>query len=230
MGNFLVAGARTGIGASVKNLLQESGHAVYTAGRQETGGSAGHLVFDAAQPGPVVLPDGWPDAFDGLVYAPGTINLRPFQRLAPADFEQDFRVNVLGFVTLMQAMLPRLKKSESASVVVFSTVATHVGMSFHTSVSASKSALEGLALSLAAELAPSGIRVNVVAPSLTDTPLAASLLNSPEKAEASARRHPLQRIGQPGDPAAMAAFLCSPAASWISGQVFRVDGGLSTLR
>jgi 3-oxoacyl-[acyl-carrier protein] reductase len=230
VGNFLVAGARTGIGASVKQMLQEAGHTVYTAGRQEAPGSAGHLVFDAALTGPVVLPDFWPDSFDGLVYAPGTINLKPFQRLTPADFEQDFRVNVLGFVSLMQAMLPRLKKPGSASVVVFSTVATQVGMSFHASVSAAKSALEGLALSLAAELAPSGIRVNAVAPSLTDTPLAASLLNSPEKAEASARRHPLQRIGQPGDPAGMAAFLCSPAASWISGQVFRVDGGLSSLR
>lgn len=229
MGNYLIVGARTGIGAFVRQYLEEKGEAVYTAGRQETG-SRGHAAFDAATDTVFAVPDSWPGEFQGLIYAPGTINLKPFSRLTSADFELDFRVNVLGFATIMQAMLPRLKKSGGAGVVVFSTVATQMGMSFHASVAASKSALEGLALSLAAELAPSGIRVNVVAPSLTDTPLAAALLSSPEKAEASAKRHPLQRIGQASDPGAVAAFLCGPESSWITGQIIRVDGGLSSLR
>jgi 3-oxoacyl-[acyl-carrier protein] reductase len=229
MGNYLIVGARTGIGAFVHQRLEAKGHTVFTAGRQAIEGPS-HTVFDAAKDSTFGIPESWPAEFHGLVYAPGTINLKPFSRLTAADFENDFRVNVLGFATVMQAMLPRLKKSGGAGVVVFSTVATQMGMSFHASVATSKSALEGLAISLAAELAPSGIRVNVVAPSLTNTPLAGPLLSSPEKEDASAKRHPLQRIGQPSDPGEVAAFLCGPESSWITGQIIRVDGGLSSLR
>jgi NAD(P)-dependent dehydrogenase (short-subunit alcohol dehydrogenase family) len=188
------------------------------------------LTWDAAGAESFTIPSDWPDVFDGLVYLPGTILLKPFHRLSATDFQQDFQVNVLGFVQCMQAMLPRLKKADGSSVVVFSTVAAKIGLGFHASISSAKGALEGLALSLASELAPSKIRVNVVAPSLTDTPLAAALLNTPEKAEASAKRHPLQRIGSVDDMASAARFFLSDGASWITGQCLAVDGGMSKLK
>lgn len=192
--------------------------------------SSGHLIWDAAVTGPFAIPADWPEIFDGLVYLPGTILLKPFQRLSATDFQQDFQVNVLGFVQCMQAMLPRLKKADGSSVVLFSTVAAKVGLGFHASISSAKGALEGLALSLASELAPSKIRVNVVAPSLTDTPLASALLNTPEKLEASAKRHPLQRVGTVDDMASAARFFLSEGASWITGQCLSVDGGMSKLK
>ena len=126
-------------------------------------------------------------------------------------------------------VLPRLKKSENASIVLFSTVAVQTGLPFHTQVSASKGAIEGLARSLAAEYAPA-IRVNCIAPSLTDTPLAASLLNTDQKKEVNALRHPLKRIGTTADIANMAAFLLSEKAGWITGQILHVDGGMSSLK
>jgi NAD(P)-dependent dehydrogenase (short-subunit alcohol dehydrogenase family) len=170
-----------------------------------------------------------PDILDGLVYCPGSITLKPFGRIRPEEFVQDFNLQVVGAVKVIQAVLPRLKSSESASIVLFSTVAVKSGFNFHTMVSASKGAIEGLSVSLAAELAPK-IRVNCVAPSLTDTPLAESLLNNEAKREANAQRHPLKRIGNVNDIAEMAGFLISERSGWITGQVFHVDGGISTLK
>jgi NAD(P)-dependent dehydrogenase (short-subunit alcohol dehydrogenase family) len=138
-------------------------------------------------------------------------------------------LQVVGAVKAIQGILPNLKQAENASVVLFSTVAVQSGFNFHTQVSASKGAIEGLTRALAAELAP-GIRVNCIAPSLTDTPLAGKLLNSDEKKEANAQRHPLKRIGTPSDIASMAAFLLSGASSWMTGQVLHVDGGMSSIR
>jgi NAD(P)-dependent dehydrogenase (short-subunit alcohol dehydrogenase family) len=183
---------------------------------------------------PGFLDDNWtaeglPEKLDGLVYCPGTINLKPIRGLKPADFRNDFEVNVVGAVKVIQAAYKALKASGSASIVLFSTVAVAQGMPFHASVAASKGAVEGLARSLAAELAPS-VRVNVVAPSLTNTPLASRILSSDEKIEASAKKHPLQKIGQASDIAAAAEFLLGDQSGWISGQVLGVDGGLSTLR
>lgn len=172
----------------------------------------------------------FPEVIDGLVYVPGTINLKPFNRLTPDDFKYDFEINVLGAVKCIQKLLPNLKKSGNSSIVLYSSVAAKLGMPFHASVSASKNAVEGLTKSLAAEYAAQKIRVNAIAPSLTDTSLASQLLSTPEKREASSKRHPLQRIGSAEEIAEMTAFLLSDQASWITGQVFGVDGGMSNIR
>lgn len=171
----------------------------------------------------------FPDSLDGLVYCPGTISLKPFNRFSAQDFQSDYQLQVLGAIQTIQAALPALKKSTQASVVLFSTVAVQQGLPFHSLVSASKGAIEGLTRALAAEFAPK-IRVNAIAPSLTNTPLAENLLNSDAKREANAARHPLKRVGEPTDLANMAAFLLSDEASWMSGQVVHVDGGISSLR
>jgi NAD(P)-dependent dehydrogenase (short-subunit alcohol dehydrogenase family) len=169
-----------------------------------------------------------PESLSGIIYCPGSINLRPFERIKPIDFVNDYNLQVVGAVKTIQAVVPKLKNSENAAILLFSTLAVQKGFPFHSQVSSSKGAIEGLTRALAAEYAPK-IRVNCIAPSLTDTPLAATLLNSDQKKEANALRHPLKRIGSANDMADMAEFLLSEKASWISGQILHVDGGLSSL-
>ena len=171
-----------------------------------------------------------PEALDGLVYAVGTINLRSFQRLTGVDFLNDFRVNAVGAALAVQASLAALKRSSGvASVVLFSSVAAVQGFSLHASMGMAKGAVSGLTLSLAAELAPK-VRVNAIAPSLTRTPLAQSLLSSEQMATAIAGLHALQRLGTAEDVASLTAFLLSEEADWMTGQIISVDGGRSTLR
>jgi NAD(P)-dependent dehydrogenase (short-subunit alcohol dehydrogenase family) len=170
-----------------------------------------------------------PDSIDSFVYCPGAVNLKPFARINPDEFVSDYQLQVIGAVKTIQAALPRLKNSAAASIIMFSTVAVQIGFNFHSLVSSSKGAVEGLTRALAAELAPK-IRVNCIAPSITDTPLAASLLNSDQKKELNAQRHPLKKIGQPEDIANLAAFLVSEKSRWMTGQVFHVDGGISSVR
>lgn len=232
--NILVIGASSGIGLATTQLLHQLGYQLFTASRHLSPALAElqttHLSLDVTQALAPTAFDALPDVLHGVVYCPGSIKLRPFERIPLIDFRADFELNVLGAVQVLQLVMKRLKKAQGASVVLFSTVAATTGMGFHSSIATAKAAVEGLTRSLAAEFAASQIRVNCVAPSLTDTPLAAALLNTPEKAEASARRHPLQRIGQPRDMAYMTSFLLSDHSSFITGQVLPVDGGLGRLK
>jgi len=228
---YIVAGATSGIGLQVTEKLAGRGVTVHTLSRQGEQSDARanviHTRCDLMAEAPTFPQLDVP--LDGLVYLPGTINLKPFHLLRRKDFVQDLEVNYLGAVKTLQHYLPQLRKADSASVVLMSTVAVQTGLAFHASVAGAKGAVEGLTRALAAELAPS-IRVNAVAPSLTDTPLAKSLLNQPAKREAAAKRHPLQRVGEPGDIASAVCFLLTEDADWITGQVLAVDGGLSVIR
>lgn len=229
MANILIIGGSSGIGRSLAKQLQSAGDSVYASFNNHLCESEPGLVYfhhDVVNDPDLTF---LPEIIDGFVYCPGAINLRPFNRLAPSDFLTDFNLQVVGAVKWIQALLPRLKKSEHPSIVLFSTVAVGTGLTFHSLVSTSKGAIEGLTRALAAELAPS-IRINCIAPSLTDTPLAHGLLNTQEKRDANAQRHPLKRIGTPHDLANAAKFLLSEQASWITGQVMHVDGGMSTLK
>lgn len=228
---IFIAGGNSGIGRATVDRLQTAGAHLVCAGRnlQDLVGIPNLTVlpFDATSP---ELP-GWdlPDVIDGFVYCPGTINLKPFPGLDDDDFRQDFEVNVLGAVRLIRKLLPALKRSRSASIVLFSTVAVQVGLSYHASVSVSKGAVEGLTRALAAEFAPS-VRVNCIAPGLTDTPLAANLLNSDKKRELARQRSPLGQVGDPSDLAALVEFLLGDHSRFITGQVLAADGGLSAVR
>ena len=231
MKNYLIIGASSGIGRQLALTLAASGHRVFgTYAKNPVDNHQQGLsyhYFDVLDPESTL--DFLPDQLHGLAYCPGSIRLKPFHRIKSEEFAQDYELQVLGAIRSIQAALPSLKKAEKASIVLFSTVAVQSGFNFHSIVSASKGALEGLGRALAAELAP-GIRVNLVAPSLTDTPLAGGLLSSDAKREANAKRHPLQRTGEASDIANMAAFLLTDQSAWVTGQVFRVDGGLSSVK
>ncbi len=231
--NILIVGASSGIGLATAQLLSGLGATLFTASRHLSPElealNTNYLPYDATQPIGATF-DALPDTLHGVVYCPGSIKLRPFERIPVEDFQGDFDINVLGAVRVLQATMKRLKKAGGASVVLFSTVAADTGMSFHTSIATAKAAVEGLTRALAAEYAASNVRVNCIAPSLTNTPLAAALLNSPEKIEAGGKRHPLQRIGQPEDLAYTASFLLSDHSSFVTGQTMAVDGGMGKLK
>ena len=225
--NILLIGGSSGIGLSLVNQISQD-HNVYAACRSSNSlpENVNYINYD-------VLNDEldsslFPETIDSFIYLPGSINLRPFKSLSIESFKEDLEINFIGLIKSLKSVLKNLSASNSASIVLFSTVAVQRGMPFHSSVSSSKGAIEGLAKSLAAELSPK-IRVNVIAPSLVNTPLANRFLNNDIKIEKSANRHPLKRIGSASDIANLIDYLISDKSSWITGQIIAVDGGLSTI-
>jgi len=226
----LIIGASSGIGLATAQLLQAEGANLFTASRKTPQGvQSQHVTWDVNDSAEGIFND-LPEVLHGIVYAPGTFNLKPIQRFSLDDFKHDFQVNVLGAVSTIQANLGRLRKANGASIVLFSTVAVQTGMDFHASIATSKGAVEGLTRSLAAELAAAKIRCNALAPSLTDTPLVNVLLSTDEKRDASNKRNPIGRVGTPHDLAAMVKLLLSDDGSWITGQVIGIDGGMGRLK
>lgn len=231
MKNIVIIGCGQGIGFAAAKILSENNNVIGISRSENSEIENLNIEFHLMDILSGNLDEiDFPDVIDGLVYAPGSINLKPFNRLSIDDFKNDFEINVLGAVKTIQKLLPNLKKSESASIVLFSSVAAKLGMPFHASISASKSAVEGLTKSLAAELSAQKIRVNAIAPSLTDTNLASQLLSTPEKREASGKRHPLQRVGNADEIGKMVEFLLSENSTWITGQIIGIDGGIGSVK
>ncbi|MEQ6166225.1 SDR family oxidoreductase [Ekhidna sp. MALMAid0563] len=228
--NYVIVGGSSGIGYELTKQLSEEGHNITVLSRSkgelDSLANVSHVAYDVTSDDD---PDVNMDTIDGFAYCPGTINLKPFHGLKPKDFQKDFDVNVKGAVKTLQAVVKTMKKSEGSSIVFFSTVAVSQGMPFHASVAASKGALEGITRSLAAELSPK-VRVNCIAPSVTDTPLASRILSSDEKKKNSGERHALNRVGTAKEVARMAKFLLSDESSWMTGQIIGLDGGMSAVR
>ena len=227
MKTTLIIGASSGIGKALANKLIKQNETVISISRNLPDSSYSHYYqHDILSENELPKLEG---TIDGLVYCPGSINLKPFRAFKEQDLKAEFVLNVLGAVKSIQAYSSNLLLSKNASIVLFSTVAVQLGMPFHSSVAINKGAIEGLTRALAAEFSPK-IRVNCVAPSLTDTAMAEKLINTPEKLEASNNRHPLKRIGSTDDIANSVEFLLSEKASWLTGQTLHVDGGMSTLK
>ncbi len=239
MAKHIIIGGTGGIGAAIARRLQAVGNSIHLIARDDAklAALASELnatfavadVQNRAALEAAIIAAG--PSIDGLCYAAGTINLKPVHRLTDADALRDFEINALGAFRAVQIALPLLKASSqaTASILLFSTVAVQQGFASHASVAMAKGAIEGLTRSLAAELAPK-IRVNAIAPSLIKTPLAEFITKNDAMSQAVVALHPLQRLGEADDVAALAALLLSPEAGWITGQVMGVDGGRSTLR
>lgn len=224
--NILLVGGSHGIGLSIVKKLHED-HTIFVASRTKEGLedlNITHVEFDASSD--TLDTTTLPDKLHGFAYLPGSINLKPFKMMSIDTFEEDMRLNFFSMVRVLKEIIGRME--ENSSMVFFSTVAVGTGMPFHTSVAAAKGAIEGFARSLAAEYAPK-IRVNVIAPSLVDTPLAVRLLNNDKKKEMMSERHPLKRVGNAEDIANAAIFLLTEQSSWMTGQVLGVDGGIGSL-
>lgn len=229
MKNYLVIGGSSGIGKSLtEQLLSEGNNVFATYFNNNSFSQIDNYHFLDVRNEELDL-EFLPERIDGLAYCPGSIDLKPFSRLRSSDILADIDFQVNGAIRVIQSVLPKLRAANSSSVVLFSTVAVQTGFPFHSQVAISKGAIEGLTKALAAEFAPH-IRVNAIAPSITNTPLAGKLLNNQDKIDANGQRHPLKRIGEAEDIAQVAAFLLSYRSSWITGQILSVDGGISTLK
>ena len=229
MKNYLVIGGSSGIGKEISEMLSKE-NIVFSTSRNNLSGTIENIrhikynvLEDEFDPGLL------PNQIDGFVYCPGTINLRPFRSLKLETFRIDLELNLIGAIKTLQIILPKLQQSPSASIIFYSTVAVKTGMPFHSSVSSSKSALEGLTKSLAAEFAPK-IRVNCIAPSIVNTPLANKFLNTEDKIEKAAARHPLNKIGTAKEIAQLTQYLLDEKSKWITGQIINIDGGISSVK
>lgn len=226
MKTILIIGGSKGIGNAIVNELTQN-HKVINISRtvpEEASNNLQHYSCD-------ILSDELPEIeeLDGLIYCPGSINLKPISRLSLDDFRTDYEINVIGAVKAIQKYLPQLKRGTNPAMLLFSTVAAKLGMPFHASIAASKSAVEGLVKSLGAELAPT-IRINGIAPTVTDTQLASKLLRNEKMIENITQRHPLKRFLTPEEVAATAAFLMSDKAASFSGQIFEMDCGIVSFK
>lgn len=226
MKNILIVGGSKGIGEQVLSEMILENH-IINLSRSLPEISNTNLTNYTVD----ILSDELPDLekLDSIVYCPGSINLKPITRLSLQDFRDDFEINLIGAVKTIQKYLPLLKRSNSGSIVLFSTVATKLGMPYHSSVAASKSAVDGLVKTLGAELAPK-IRVNAVAPTITKTDLASKILRNDKIIENMAERHPLKKILVPNEVAKMVKFLISDDSSSISGQTFNLDAGIVSFK
>ena len=229
--SFVIVGGSKGIGLGITKELSSRGHEVIVLSRTGDGlaGLSGitHRIFDVTTD---ELDRGQlPESIDGLAYCPGSINLRSFRALKPEVFREDFELNVVGVIKVLQAALPGLKKNGNSSVLLFSTVAVAQGMHAHASIAASKGAIEGLTRTLASELAPH-TRVNCLAPALTDTPMTEKFFADSEKAKSLGEKYPLGRTGTIEDLSASGVFLLDGKSTWMTGQVWSVDGGMSSVR
>lgn len=231
MAKYLIIGGNQGIGAACFNKLIQDEHQVITVTRNPFN-SNNHKLHTSLN---ADICNSFPDiqqhaeSLDGLIYCPGTINLKPFLNTKPSDFIHDFEINVLGLINTLQNSIPLLKKSQQASVIAFSSIASKLGMNYHSSIATSKSAIEGLIKSLAAEYAADNIRFNAIAPSIVDTPLASKILTTEQKKTAIAKKHPLNKIGSANEIADIALFLLNPSSAWVTGQIIHADGGLSSI-
>jgi 3-oxoacyl-[acyl-carrier protein] reductase len=222
---YIFAGSSSAIAKASAAILRSQGHKVIQISRSipETDQQ---FQVDKYEMG--CFPK-FEEKVNGLVYFPGTINLKSFGQLNMQDFQQDFSIHVLGAIAFIKSYINLLEKDGKSSIIFISSVAGSVGMPFHSSVSVSKAALEGLTKSLAAELAP-GVRVNAIAPSLVNTPLGERFVNTPEKLSAIEKRNPMRKVGDPTDIANMINFLLSEQSSWVTGQVLGVDGGMNNIK
>lgn len=226
MKTVVLIGGSKGIGNAIANSLLET-HTIINISRSSPELTHQNLTHYSCD----ILADDLPDLdiVDTLIYCPGSINLKPISRLSLEDFREDFEINVLGAVKAIQKYLPKLKSGKQPSVLLFSTVAAKLGMPYHASIATAKSGVEGLVKSLAAELSPT-IRVNAIAPTVTDTDLAAKLLRNEKMIENIKERHPLKKFLNPEEVAEMAGFLISDKASSLTGQIFEMDCGIVSVK
>ncbi|WP_418604420.1 SDR family NAD(P)-dependent oxidoreductase [Hwangdonia sp.] len=226
MKTIIVIGGSKGIGNAIINTLVNS-HKVANISRTAPSFKHANLTHYSCDVTTENLPE--IQHADGLIYCPGSINLKPISRLSITDFKNDFEINVLGAVKAIQHYLPILKKGHKPSILLFSTVAAKLGMPFHASIATSKSGVEGLVKSLGAELAPT-IRINAIAPTVTNTQLASKLLRNDKMIENITERHPLKKFLNPEEVADMATFLMSDKAASMSGQIFQMDCGIVSFK
>ena len=222
---YVFAGSNSAISKAASTLLRNQGNRVLEISRSHPETEFQYQIEKYEQG---FFPS-IEEKINGLVYFPGTINLKSFGQLSMHDFQQDFSIHVLGAIAFIKSYFNQVEKDGKSSVIFISSVAGSVGMPFHSSVSVSKSALEGLTKSLAAEFAPN-IRVNAIAPSLVNTPLGERFINTPEKLSAIEKRNPLRKVGSPVDIANTINFLLSDQSNWITGQVIGVDGGMNNIK